>query len=198
MKRVAADQSVIDRAIALQDEGKTDAEIARELNVSGSAPNNWRKQGRLPERKKKTNNGKVRKFEDLPELKPGQRLDGTPMLNTEGWKVFKLEETPAAKAPEPAVKTVNLPFMEPAKTAEPAEEPVKVQKPVEEKKARLTRSMTLRGEFLEMSVNTENRVTFGLAPLSDLAALDAKQAAEVLMDMELDVRALIAEVEKLL
>ena len=49
-----------------------------------------------------------------------------------------------------------------------------------------------------MSVNTENRVTFGLAPLSDLTALDAKQAAEVLMDMELDVRALIAEVEKLL
>jgi len=189
MKRVAADQSVIDRAIALQDEGKTDAEIARELDVSGSAPNNWRKQGRLPERKKKTNGGKVKKFEDLPELKPGQRLDGTPMLDTEEWKVFKLEETPAAKAPEPAVETVNLPFVEPAKTAEPAEEPVR---------PRLTRSMTLKGAFLEMSVNTENRVTFGLAPLSDLAALDAKQAAEVLMDMELDVQALIAEVEKLL
>ena len=31
MKRVAADQSVIDRAIALQDEGKTDAEIIQAI-----------------------------------------------------------------------------------------------------------------------------------------------------------------------
>ena len=96
------------------------------------------KDGFLKE-KKKTNGGKVREYEPLPELKPGQRLDGTPMLDTEEWKVFKLEETPAAKAPEPAVETVNLPFVEPAKTAEPAEEPVR---------PRLTRSMTLRGKFL--------------------------------------------------
>ena len=53
MKRVAADQSVIDRAFDLQAEGKTDAEIARELGVTRATPSKWRKQGRLPERVKK-------------------------------------------------------------------------------------------------------------------------------------------------
>lgn len=178
MKRVAADQSIIDQAIALQDEGKTDAEIARELGVSGGAPNNWRKQGRLPERKKKTNNGKVKKFEDLPELKPGQRLDGTPMLNTEEWKVFKLEETPAAKAPEPA------------------EEPVKVQKPVEEKKARITRSVTLRGEYITVDCGIRG-ISLDVDVTTD-TYLTTQDALLVLMDLETEVHELIAEVEKLL
>lgn len=81
MKRVAADQSVIDRAFDLQAEGKTDAEIARELGVTRATPSNWRKQGRLPERvKKKTNHGKVRHFEPLPALTASQRLDGSPIM----------------------------------------------------------------------------------------------------------------------
>lgn len=197
MKRVAADQSIIDQAIALQAQGKTDAEIARELGVGPSTPSNWRKQGRLPEKpQRKTNGGKVRKFEDLPELKPGQRLDGTPMLNTEEWKVFKLEETPAAKAPEPAVETVNLPFVEPAKTAEPAEEPVKVQKPVEEKKARITRSVTLRGEYITVDCGIR-----GISRDVDVTTdtyLTTQDALLVLMDLETEVHELIAEVEKLL
>lgn len=107
MKRVAADQSIIDQAIALQAEGKTDAEIARELGVGPATPSNWRKQGRLPEKpQRKTNGGKVREYEPLPKLQPGQRLDGTPEPKKE--EKPRMIEVERAKVPEVKSRIMRL------------------------------------------------------------------------------------------
>ena len=167
MKRVAADQSIIDQAIALQAQGKTDREIAMELGVGPATPSNWRKQGRLPEKpQRKTNGGKVREYEPLPKLQPGQRLDGTPVIKQEAKKVIEVEKT---KVEEKA-----------------AEVPVK---------PRITRSTTLRGEYVTLEVSQEGTY-FELDICRSRLAI--REALEALMNLEAEVHELIGEVEKLL
>ena len=171
MKRVAADQSIIDQAIALQAQGKTDAEIARELGVVPATPSNWRKQGRLPEKpQRKTNGGKVREYEPLPKLQPGQRLDGTPEP--------KKEEKP---------RMIEV---------ERAQVVTEAKEPVTEKKSRITRSVTLRGGYL--TVDCEPRGLVLTVDVPSETYLTTRDMLEVLMDIETEAHELISEVEKLL
>jgi predicted transcriptional regulator len=167
VKRVAADQSIIDQAIALQAQGKTDAEIARELGVGPATPSNWRKQGRLPEKpQRKTNGGKVREYEPLPKLQPGQRLDGTPEPKKE--EKPRMIEVEKAKVEEKA-----------AELASP----------------RISRSIQLEGEYVRLNIDNANMIRIAME-YNWSQPMTAKEVAMVLMDLELDARALIAEVEK--
>ena len=171
MKRVAADQSIIDQAIALQAQGKTDAEIARELGVGPATPSNWRKQGRLPEKpQRKTNGGKVREYEPLPKLQPGQRLDGTP---------------------EP--KKEEKPRMIEVEKAQVAEEP-RVFDPEAKDKARIRRSTVLEGTYLMVELRDDK----ASMDIMDAAIRDAvkdgltkRQLLTLLMDIGDEIEAII-------
>ena len=87
-------QETLYKIAQLIQERKRDREIAKELGICYVSISRWRKQGRLPAQiKPKTNGGKMREYEPLPKLLPGQRLDGTPTIKTEARKeVIEVEK----------------------------------------------------------------------------------------------------------
>ena len=161
-------QETLDKIAQMIRSGMSDRKIADELGVNYVSISRWRHQGKLPEPyRPKTNNGKMREYEPLPKLQPGQRLDGTPIIKQEAKKVIEVEK---AKVEE--------------KAAEPAS-------------FRISRSFHLEGKYVRLNIDSANTVRIAME-YNWSQPMTAKEIAVVLMDLELDARALIEEVEKLL
>ena len=162
-------QETLDKIAQLIQERKSDREIAKELGICYVSISRWRKQGRLPEPyRPKTNNGKVREYEPLPKLQPGQRLDGTPIIKQEAKKVIEVEKASVEE---------------------------KVAEPVKPVKRRIMRFTSLRGEYITLEISGGDvAVDFG----DTMRQCSSRDALQILMDLEAEVHELIGEVEKLL
>lgn len=163
-------QEMLEKIAQMNREGRSDREIAKELGICNVSISRWRAQGRLPAKvKPHTNNGKMREYEPLPELRPGYRLDGTPIIKEEK-KVIEVEK---AEVEEKVPKAPVVPV-----------------------KSRIRRSITLEGEYMKLDIGGDSLVD--ISGNIGLYERNAKETLEILMALDLELHELIDEVTKLI